>query len=173
LQSSTQENVVNYTAVVDVSNSDGKLLPGMTATVDFIVETATDALYVSNASLRYRPDDETMRAAFERMRAEREARRDGSVETPPRGMTGANEDSADNRGMLWMINERGQLAMIPVRTGISDGTNTVVIGSRLEAGQQVIAGISSSTVVANNSSSPFQQQQSGNRRPGPPTPGGF
>ena len=44
LQSTTQDNVVNYTVVVDVDNSDRKLLPGMTATVDFLVETVVDAL---------------------------------------------------------------------------------------------------------------------------------
>jgi len=40
LQSTTLENVVNYTVVVDVENPAGKLLPGMTATVDFIIEGA-------------------------------------------------------------------------------------------------------------------------------------
>jgi len=34
LQSTIQENVVNYTVVVDVDNADGSLLPGMTATVE-------------------------------------------------------------------------------------------------------------------------------------------
>lgn len=173
LQSSTEENVVNYTAVVDVANTDGRLLPGMTATVDFIVETATDALYVSNASLRYKPDDETIKAAFERMRAEREALQDGSAEAHPQRMAAGNGTTADNRGMLWTIDESGQLAMIPVRTGISDGTNTVVTGGRLESGQQVIAGVSSSATSTSNTKSPFQQQQSGSRRPGPPSPGGF
>ena len=38
LQSSTEENVVSYTAVVDVANPDGRLLPGMTATVEFLVD---------------------------------------------------------------------------------------------------------------------------------------
>ncbi|MEP7345825.1 MAG: hypothetical protein ABI877_11175, partial [Gemmatimonadaceae bacterium] len=55
LQSVVQENVVNYTVVVDCSNSDGKLLPGMTATLDFLVGTATDVFRVPNAALRFRP----------------------------------------------------------------------------------------------------------------------
>ena len=172
LQSSTEENVVNYTAVVDVANTDGRLLPGMTATVDVIVETASDVMYVSNASLRYKPDDESMQAAFERLRAAREASRDDAAEGSrlPRNQDGS--PPAD-RGALWTVDATGQLAMIPVRTGISDGTNTVITGRSLEAGQQVIAGVSSSAAAASSSSSPFQQQQSGGRRPGPPTPGGF
>ena len=41
LQSKTQDNVVNYTAVVGVKNTTGKLLPGMTATVLFLTGTLT------------------------------------------------------------------------------------------------------------------------------------
>jgi HlyD family secretion protein len=58
LQSTVQENVVNYTAVVEVKNEDGKLLPGMTASVDFNVETAENALKVPNAALRFVPTEE-------------------------------------------------------------------------------------------------------------------
>ncbi len=58
LSSTTQENVVNYTAVISVSNPDGRLLPGMTATVDFISERAENVFLVPNAALRIRPTDE-------------------------------------------------------------------------------------------------------------------
>ncbi len=174
LQSATEENVVNYTAVVDVANPDGRLLPGMTATVDFLVDTATDVLHVPNAALRYKPDQATMTAAVERMRAARQADMDGG--TNPRADRPAGHENAaapSNRGALWVVDETGELAMIPVRTGISDGTNTVVMGRRLEAGQQVIAGVSSTAAAASSTASPFQQQQGGDRRPGPPAPGGF
>lgn len=40
LQSTTQENVVSYHVVVRVENPDGRLLPGMTATVTFIAASA-------------------------------------------------------------------------------------------------------------------------------------
>jgi HlyD family secretion protein len=55
LQSQTVENVVNYTVVIDVLNPDGKLLPGMTATVAFIIGSATGVFTVPNAALRFRP----------------------------------------------------------------------------------------------------------------------
>src|SRR3954471_1742679 len=51
LQSTTQENVVTYTAVVSVKNQGGKLLPGMTATVQFETASADDVLTVPNAAL--------------------------------------------------------------------------------------------------------------------------
>ena len=74
LQSAIQENVVNYTVVVNVDNLDGKLLPGMTATVDFLVDTASDVLKVPNAALRFQPNEQMMTEFRERLMAEREAR---------------------------------------------------------------------------------------------------
>jgi hypothetical protein len=59
--------------------------------------------------------------------------------------------------------------MMRVRTGLSDGQNTQVIGPDVKEGMQVIIGTSGSTTTAAATSptnSPFQQQ----RRPGP---GGF
>jgi HlyD family secretion protein len=64
LQSVVQENVVNYIAVVAVANPDGRLLPGMTATVDFIVEEAADVFHVPNAALRFRPDQAVVAAVM-------------------------------------------------------------------------------------------------------------
>ena len=60
LQSTTVDNVVNYTVVVTLENPDGKLLPGMTARVDFLVKSAVNVLKVANAALRYRPSDEVL-----------------------------------------------------------------------------------------------------------------
>jgi HlyD family secretion protein len=50
-----QNNVVNYTVIINVENRDGSLLPGMTCAVEFIVERAENALIVANAALRYQP----------------------------------------------------------------------------------------------------------------------
>jgi len=54
LQPATIQNVVMYTVLIDADNN-GLLLPGMTATVDFIVEQVEDALLVPNAALRFTP----------------------------------------------------------------------------------------------------------------------
>jgi HlyD family secretion protein len=50
-------NVVTYNVILDAPNINGKLLPGMTATADFIVEKAENELLVSNAALNFRLDD--------------------------------------------------------------------------------------------------------------------
>ena len=63
LQSTTTENVVNYTVVVTVDNPKGTLLPGMTATVEFLTGSAENALIVPNAALRFRATPEMMAEA--------------------------------------------------------------------------------------------------------------
>jgi HlyD family secretion protein len=73
LQSKTTENVVNYTVVVLVGNNDGKLLPGMTATLEFLTGTVNDALLVPNSALRFRPTDEMRAQVMKRMQAQRAA----------------------------------------------------------------------------------------------------
>lgn len=50
-------NVVTYTVIVAAPNKEGKLLPGMTATADFVVEKAENQLLVSNAALNFRLDN--------------------------------------------------------------------------------------------------------------------
>ena len=72
LQSKTTENVVNYTVVVRVANTSGKLKPGMTATLDFLTGTASDALLVSNAALRFRPTDEMRAQMIKRFQEQRQ-----------------------------------------------------------------------------------------------------
>jgi len=75
LQSTIEQNIVNYTVVIAVKNPDGKLLPGMTATVEFVVASVEDVLKVPNAALRFRPSDAMLAQARERMQQEFAARR--------------------------------------------------------------------------------------------------
>lgn len=48
-------NVVNYQVVVSVDNKEGRLLPGMTANLEFITGTANDVFLINNSALRFRP----------------------------------------------------------------------------------------------------------------------
>ena len=68
LQSTTQDNVVTYSVVVSAENPDGALLPGMTATLDIVLDREEDVLRVSNTALRFRPTD-AMLEDFERPQA--------------------------------------------------------------------------------------------------------
>ena len=56
LSSTTNQNVVTYPVVVSTTNSDLKLLPGMTANLTFQISELKDVLKVPNAALRYFPE---------------------------------------------------------------------------------------------------------------------
>lgn len=56
----TNQNVVSYTAVVDVDNSDLKLRPGMTASASIITGEKKDVLRIPNSALRFRPTDDLL-----------------------------------------------------------------------------------------------------------------
>jgi HlyD family secretion protein len=60
LGSQTVQNVVIYTAVVEVQNADLALKPGMTATIRILTERRENILRVSNGALRWRPAGETV-----------------------------------------------------------------------------------------------------------------
>ncbi len=51
----TVQNVVTYIAVISFSNTDGVLLPGMTANARIVINERTDVLRVANAALRFKP----------------------------------------------------------------------------------------------------------------------
>jgi HlyD family secretion protein len=56
LSPKTANNVVTYPVIVEVSNRELTLLPGMTAEVRIQVAEATDALRVPSSALRFRPE---------------------------------------------------------------------------------------------------------------------
>ncbi len=179
LESQTQENVVSYGTVISVSNEDGKLLPGMTATVDFIVESAQDVLLVPNTALRFRATEKMWQAVME-------PREPGGAAGSPVQLTGGPQLGGAPADMpqevdgpappapdtLWYLDGAGRLAVAPVRTGMSDGQNTVLLRAPdvVTEGLQVIAAVttgSSQTTSAN----PFQSSNEDRR--GPPPPGAF
>ena len=55
LNATMTQNVVTYTVVVTTDNSDGKLLPYLTANVNFELEQRDNVLLVPNAALRWKP----------------------------------------------------------------------------------------------------------------------
>ena len=185
LQSTVEENVVNYTVVIDVENPDGRLLPGMTATVDFLIETAAGVLKLANAAIRFRATPSMYEALMARMQASRpdsgsagdqRARGEGSGfrsgEFSGRSQGGGFGGNGFGGGfmqreditMLWFLDDAGSLMMVPAQVGITDGQMTQIAHPRLEPGMQIIAGVTQQDEGTGN---PFQNQQRGFR------PGGF
>jgi HlyD family secretion protein len=165
---------VSYSVVIAVGNPDGRLLPAMTATVEFIVARVDDVLKVANAALRFQPT-EAMRAAALANRpapdsaalAARAAGRSGAAAggTGARAAGGNRAPGAASRSALWLVDENGAPAMVPVQTGLTDGQYTEVRGRSLAEGVQVIAGTTAGA-TAEAAPNPFQTTQQ--RGPGGP-----
>ncbi len=45
--------------------------------------------------------------------------------------------------MLWFVDEKGQLSVVRVHTGLTDGQRTVVESPRIKEGMQVIVAVNS------------------------------
>jgi len=156
LQSTTQDNVVNYTTVISAANTDGKLLPGMTATVQFLTGSAKNALLVTNAALRFRatPDMMAQVGMGQRQRTAGASTSASSQSSTSNGGqangggfsgqrwggngTGASAGTARgggspnggaraNGGLLWYLDKTGKLAVARVKTGLTDGQTTEII----------------------------------------------
>ena len=159
INSTTVNNVVNYTAVVAVANPDGKLLPGMTATVKFLIGSANDALSVPNAALRFKPAVAANAGTGASTTARTHARS---------ASAGATRDST--MATLWYLDSARTLEPVRVHTGLSDGSRTQVTGDGIKEGMQIIVGASTGTATAPAAAArnPLQPQQSGGGRRGGP-----
>lgn len=67
----TSNNIVNYTVVIDSRNPDNLLLPGLTATVEFLVNRKENILMVPNAALKFTPPADVASAVRRRQFEER------------------------------------------------------------------------------------------------------
>ncbi|MEN3334660.1 MAG: HlyD family secretion protein [Blastocatellia bacterium] len=77
LNAQSLQNVVTYSAVIDVANPELKLRPGMTANITIPVARAADVLTVPNAALRFKPNlSEQEQQALDEKMAERRKQRD-------------------------------------------------------------------------------------------------
>jgi len=155
LQPQTISNVVTYTVIVSADNEENLLLPGMTATIDFIVDERKDVLLVPNAALRFQPSDKIV-AEFSkgnRPQPDSAARfagyRDGQATSDSEGSSREKRQAAMSK--IWYLNDAGRIMMEPVKTGISDGNYTeIAAGPHLIEGARIIYGLEQGN--GNNSS---------------------
>jgi len=178
LQSTTADNVVNYTVVVTLQNPEGKLLPGMTARVDFLVKSAESVLKAPNAALRYKPSDDVLaRLGTAPASGNTETTAAATASASPRpGASGTRARRNDagasgaGEGTLYTLDAKEKLQIVRVGTGISDGVFTEVQGQNVTEGMKVIEGIVSATQKPAAAANPMSGgQQTGRGRPG----GGF
>ena len=181
LQPQVVSNVTTYTTIVDVGNAEGKLLPGMTANVTIEVDARHDVLRVPNAALRFRPSAEILAALGQASTPATSGRENAPVQTPTvvrtrleRAATPGVERAARRPGAepgagtrveVWVLDD-GVLRAIPVRVGLSDGTQTEVLTGDVVEGAAVVTTITLATAATAGApaTNPFATQPSGRGR---------
>lgn len=147
LQPETIQNVVNYTVIVDAPNDEGLLLPGMTATVDFVIEEVKDVLLISNKAFSWTPPAEDMKMLFEKMRAGSPGEGRGMGLGSGNPVSSAQQSGfklPEDIGRVFYVDKNKNLGMALFMKGVSDGIQTEikrVVRGELPEGARVITGI--------------------------------
>ena len=150
-------NVVTYDCVIDVTNNDYKLRPSMTATVYIVIAQRHDALKISNAALRFHPDDDTNYLAG----PEFVPNFSGSISGGLGGHGGHGKKAAAHQASVhtvYVLSGQGRdvkLKPIQIRTGITDGIYTEVVSGLKEGDQIVTSSFMIGSSGSNPSSNPF------------------
>jgi len=145
LNASMTQNVVTYTVEIVTDNSNGQLLPYLTANVQFELDRRTNVLMVPNAALRWKPSAEQVapeaREALERLSGRKGKPEGGSAAS---SKSGTGTGAGGNRTALW-IPDGGYVKPIRVQLGLSDGMYTEVQGESLTEGMKVVIGMQTQT----------------------------
>jgi HlyD family secretion protein len=116
------QNVVTYTVIVTTDNSSGKLLPYLTANVQFEVDQRSDVLLVPNAALRWMPSVEQI--------------------DPTVNKASISVESSEllEHGYLWIPSGGGFVRPLEVAVGVTDGTMTEISSNNIKEGMLIVAG---------------------------------
>jgi len=124
------QNVVTYMVIVATENSNGKLLPYLTANVRFEVDRKDNVLVVPNAALRWEPEADQIDPSFR--------------QTAQVAESGTNS----KHGRIWVVTRGVFVRPISVTTGLTDGIMTEIRGDGVQEGSRVVVGEEEETTEA-------------------------
>jgi HlyD family secretion protein len=128
LNAGMSHNVVTYDVVVDIDNTEGKLLPYMTANLQFVVAERSNVLLVPNQALRWRPTKQQITpSARDKYKVGPDGRDSGKVdiETPT----------------VWVEAADGLVRPLEIQAGMSDGIMTEIEGGNLKPDTKVVVSV--------------------------------
>ncbi len=142
LNATMSQNVVTYIVEVVTDNSDGKLIPYLTANVKFIRDRRKQVLTVSNAALRFKPARELIAPEY-------------------RDMT------FDEKAAIVYVAEGDFLRPVEVKTGLRAAGRVELIDPPLKEGDVIVYGATEVTTGQNPPSdkknSPFMPKPENNK----------
>jgi HlyD family secretion protein len=159
------QNVVTYNVVINVDNPEQKLKPGMTANLTVTIDERNNVLKVSNAALRFTPQDGSGQRTGGGGNGNGQGRRqsggngNGGSDASQRSGNGADVQFAPPSAPVlagqtrnvWVLGQDGKPQRRRIKVGLSDGTSTEVIEGNLVEGEMVITGQTLSSTSRANS----------------------
>lgn len=133
------QNVVTYTVVIGADNSEGMLLPGMTATVTITSDERRDVLRIPTAALKFAPAE------------------GGSDAPPEKKASGPRKKDGDV--VYLKASQAKAFEPMELTTGLSDGMFTEIKSGTLKEGDSVAIGtFALGGTTTNRSSNPLGNQ---------------
>ena len=157
LNATMTQNVVTYTVEVDTDNSSGKLLPYLTANVNFEVTRKDNVLEVANAALRWKPRAEQVAPEYQSALNDSAEQGKGSGKKQRDPNAPQTQTSNYKKATLW-VSENGLARPIKVLAGTSDDTMTEVQSDELKEDLQVITGEQQLSAGSSGTVNPFTPQ---------------
>jgi HlyD family secretion protein len=155
LNASMTQNVVTYTVEVVTDNSSGRLLPYLTANVQFELDRRSNVFLAPNAALRFKPTAEQVAPGFrEALPSSGEGKEKTKEGQRSAAGKAAAPDELSGRSNLWLP-EGDSVRPIAVRVGLSDGSLTEVAGEQLADGLMVVTGVQQQASAKTDTSNPF------------------
>ncbi|HVN10414.1 MAG TPA: efflux RND transporter periplasmic adaptor subunit [Patescibacteria group bacterium] len=155
------QSVVTYDTIIEFSNSELKLFPGMTAYVTIPVATVTNVLKLPNTALRYKPpmSMDEIRAVFQQHGIELGPEKDAAAEpssaagetAQPAGAQAPPRKRGPDTAIVWKLLPDNSVEPVKVALGITDHAYTqitaVLVGKLGEGDELVIRSITSKSTV--------------------------
>jgi len=140
LQPTTSSNVVNYTVVVKAANPQRLLLPGMTASLDFIVAESDTSLLVPSSALTFKPDFDNLPRPKKRP-------------PPPQSKQPPLLPRDSSQTVVWTVDENKLLHPHRVKIGLTDGSRTALLQAEgIQLGDSVVTGTKTAEAAAKKKS---------------------
>jgi HlyD family secretion protein len=155
LKSTTTNNVVTYTVIINAPNPDTKLMPGMTANISIEIDKAENVLSVPAKALRFNPDNEILQAYYNSL--PKNAPHSTST-TPTTTSTSKENTDASAPQVVW-VKKGMDVYSVPVTIGITDGINTEIKSGLKEDDEVIVSMSAASNSTASTSSSPFMPKR--------------
>ncbi len=132
----TTDGVVTYKTLLNVSNADLSLRPGMTATAEISTANLHDVLLVPNAAFRFTPATKAAPSGgFVASLMPRRPQQPKQAKEKPSAGSSART--------LWVLQDN-KPTPVEVTIGLTDGRRTQIVSGGLQAGARVIIGMQKS-----------------------------